>query len=132
MKKLWFCLVIALLPLCLGTERTVSSPAEKAPERHRSPIDVAVLPDGRQALTADGRYLAAASARSVQVRCWDTKTGKQLWERTLAQAFNLHGLTFRPDGKELVTAHMYDRQHPLNKSNIEQGWAINARLGRLT
>lgn len=84
------------------------------------------------ALTRDGRYLAAASGRSAQVRCWDTETGKRLWERTINDAFNLHGLAFGPDDNELVTAHIHDRHHPINKHNIEEGWALDNRLSRLT
>jgi cytochrome c peroxidase len=86
----------------------------------------------RLALTGDGRFLAAASGRSAQVRCWDTRTGKQLWERTVVDAFNLDGLTFSPDGKELVAAHMHDRHHAIAANNIEQGWALANRLCRMT
>jgi DNA-binding beta-propeller fold protein YncE len=50
------------------------------------------------ALSPDGRYLAAASTRSAQVRVWDTTTDKLYWERTIVDAFNLRGLTFTPDG----------------------------------
>jgi YVTN family beta-propeller protein len=86
----------------------------------------------RLALTRDGRFLAAASARSAQVRCWDTRTGKQLWERTILDAFNLHGLAFSPDDKELIAAHIHDRHHAMTRRNIEEGWALNNRLSRLT
>jgi DNA-binding beta-propeller fold protein YncE len=86
----------------------------------------------RLALTTDGRYLAAASARSAQVRCWDTQTGKPLWEHTITDAFTLHGLAFSPDGKELVATHCHDRHHAISASNIREGWAIDNRLTRLT
>jgi cytochrome c peroxidase len=86
----------------------------------------------RLALTRDGRYLAAASGRSAQVRCWDTRTGKQLWERKLYDTFNLHGLALSPDDKELITSHMCDRHHSITKRNIEEGWAIDNRLGHMT
>jgi cytochrome c peroxidase len=86
----------------------------------------------RLALTKDGRFLAAVSGRSAQVRCWDTQTGKQLWERTIVDAFNLHGLTFNPNDKELVTAHVHDRHHAITKQGIEAGWALDNRLSRLT
>lgn len=84
------------------------------------------------ALTRDGRHLAAISGRSAQVRCWDTQTGKQVWERTILDAFNLHGLAFSADDKELVAAHLHDRRHAIAKNNIEQGWALDNRLTRLT
>jgi cytochrome c peroxidase len=85
----------------------------------------------RLALSRDGRFLAAASARAGKVHCWDTRTGKQLWEKSFVGAFNMHGLTFSPDDKELVTAHVYEHCRAINKRNIEEGWALNNRLGRL-
>lgn len=85
----------------------------------------------RLALSRDGLALAAAGGRSAQVRCWDTRDGKVRWERTFADAFNLHGLTFSPDDKQLVTTQVKDRLHPFTKSNIENGWALDNRLGRL-
>jgi YVTN family beta-propeller protein len=85
----------------------------------------------RVALTRDGRFLAAGSGRSAQVRCWDTTTGKQLWEQAMYDVFNLHGLTISPDGKEIVTAQSYDRRHTITQHNISEGWAIDNRLGRM-
>lgn len=86
----------------------------------------------RLALSRDGRFLAAAGARSGRVWCWDTRGGGQVWERRIMGAFNLHGLTFSADGKELVAAHIHDRQRAINLRNIEEGWAIDNRLTRLT
>jgi DNA-binding beta-propeller fold protein YncE len=85
----------------------------------------------RLALTPDGRHLAAASGRSGEVRCWDTRTGKLVWERRVYDAFNLHGLALSPDGTELIASYVHHRQHPITKHHIEQGWAINSRLARL-
>jgi DNA-binding beta-propeller fold protein YncE len=85
----------------------------------------------RLALTRDGRHLAAACSRSGQVHFWDTREGKQLWERGFTDAFNLHGLALSPDGRELITAQVHDRRHPIAKSNIENSWALDSRLGRL-
>jgi cytochrome c peroxidase len=85
----------------------------------------------RLALTADGRYLAATSGRSAQVRCWDARAGKLLWERTVHDAFNLHGLTLSPDGKSLVTTLVHDHHHTIAKNMIENSWALDSRLARL-
>jgi cytochrome c peroxidase len=80
------------------------------------------------ALSPDGRYLAAASARSGQVRCWDTRDDLLPWERTIDDAFNLRGLVFTPDGEGLVCAHSVRRSFPVTKTNIEEGWVIDNRL----
>jgi cytochrome c peroxidase len=79
-------------------------------------------------LSADGRWLAAASTRSGQVRCWDMRSGKPHWERVIEDGFNLRGLAFTPDGKGLICAHVVHRDFPVSKENIEQGWVIDNRL----
>jgi cytochrome c peroxidase len=86
----------------------------------------------RLVLTRDGRFLAAAGGRSAKVTCWDTRTGKSHWERALTDAFNMHALALSPDDRELVTAQVHHRHHPLTRHHIEQGWALDNRLGRLT
>ncbi len=86
----------------------------------------------RLALSRDGRSLVAVSSRSAQVYCWDTQSGKRLWERKLLDGFNLHGLAFSPDDKELLIPHIHDRTRSISKRNIEEGWAIDNRLSRIT
>lgn len=86
----------------------------------------------RVALTKDGKRLVAASMRSSQVRCWDAATGKLAWERSIHDSFNLLGLAITPDDQEVITTQVHTRHHPIVKHNIEQGWALNSRLARMT
>lgn len=86
----------------------------------------------RLALSRDGRVLAAACTRAAHVCCWDTVTGKEIWDQPIHDAFNLLGLTFSPDDKELVTTQIHHRYHAMARHNIEQGWAIDNRLAKLT
>ena len=82
--------------------------------------------------SADGRFLAASSSRSAQVRLWDLESRKLLWERAVEDAFNLRGLAFAPDGEGLIVAHAVRGGHsPCRKWNIEEGWVIDSRLTRL-
>src|SRR5437763_681438 len=74
MKKMCGWLVIALCPLGLRSDGTVYSAPQPQPERHRSPVDVAVLPDGRHALTAN--------QTSDSVSLIDLVEGKVLAEQT--------------------------------------------------
>jgi DNA-binding beta-propeller fold protein YncE len=83
------------------------------------------------ALSADGRRLAAASSRSSQVRCWDTRTRRLVWERKVEDAFNLAGLTFTPAMDDLVCTHAVRREFPVTQENIAKGWVIDSRLTRL-
>jgi DNA-binding beta-propeller fold protein YncE len=82
------------------------------------------------ALSPDGRWLVAASSRSATVRCWDVRSVDVRWERRIEDAFNLRGLTFTPDGKEVICAHVVHREFPVSKENIEKGWVIDSRLSR--
>jgi cytochrome c peroxidase len=83
------------------------------------------------ALSADGRWLAAASSRSAQVRLWDLKADKLAWTRKIEDAFNLRGLTFTPDGKSILCAHCVRRSFPVSRENIDKGWVMDSRLTRL-
>ncbi|MFO0843993.1 MAG: YncE family protein [Gemmataceae bacterium] len=83
-------------------------------------------------LTKDGKQLIAASMRSSQVRCWDAATGKLVWERAINDSFNLLGLALTPDGQDVVTTQVHTRHHPIIKHNIEQGWALNSRVARMS
>lgn len=84
------------------------------------------------ALARDGKTLVVLCERSNQVHCLDTQSGKVVWKRTILDAFNLHGMALHPNGKDVVTTHCHDRHHPMTQNNIEQGWAMNNRLTRLT
>jgi DNA-binding beta-propeller fold protein YncE/mono/diheme cytochrome c family protein len=83
------------------------------------------------ALSPDGRFLAAASSRSAQVRLWDTASGKLVWTRKCEDAFNLRSLAFMPDGKALILAHVVKRSFPVSRENIDKGWVTDSRLTRL-
>jgi YVTN family beta-propeller protein len=83
------------------------------------------------ALSADGKWLAAASSLSAQVRVWNLQTGKLHWERTITDAFNLRGLVFTPDGQHVVVAHVVRRDFPVSRANIEEGWVTDSRLTML-
>ncbi len=84
----------------------------------------------RLALSADGRWLAAASSRSGQVRCWDTHSGALHWQRTIEDSFNLRGLAFTADASWLICSHVVRREFPVSRENIEAGWVTDSRLTR--
>ena len=83
------------------------------------------------AVSPDGKWLAAASSRSGQVRVWNLPDRKLHWTRTIPSAFNLRGLSFTPDGKDIVVAHSINRNLAVSLAFIEQGWVIDSRLSRL-
>ncbi len=83
------------------------------------------------AISTDGKWLAAASSKSAQVRCWNVDTGKLHWQREIGDAFNLRGLAFTPQDDAVICAHSVRRDFPVTKENIEEGWVIDSRLTRL-
>lgn len=91
----------------------------------------APLEPRRLALSRDGRYLAAVSSRSAEVRCWDLRTGQERWQQQLTCGFNLLDVAFSPDDRELVVPHIHDRIRSIGQNNIQEGWAIDNRLSRL-
>ncbi len=83
------------------------------------------------ALSPDGKWLAVASSRSAEVRCWNLQTGQLHWERLIDAAFNLRGLSFTPDSQAIICAHVVRRDLPVTRGHIEEGWIIDSRLTRL-
>src|SRR5262249_19079920 len=84
------------------------------------------------AFSPNGRWLAAASTRSGEVRCWDVQKCRLLWTRKIEDGFNLAGLVFTPAGQDLICTHVVRRDFPVTRENIGKGWVIDSRLTRLT
>src|SRR5947209_461950 len=97
MKKPWLWFAIALSPLFPAAERPLSSPPGPTPERHRSPADVAVLPGGRLALTANQ---TADSASLV-----DLAEGKVLAELPCGRRPT--GVACSGDGRRAVVSNQW-------------------------
>ena len=85
----------------------------------------------RLRLAPDGANLFVGCSRSATVRSFDTASGKENWSRPLEAAFNMTGLALDPKTGELITCQVFHRHHAMAKSNIEQGWALDNRLGRI-
>ncbi len=112
-----------------GTEEVVQLDCDHRQILHRWPAPR----EPRQVVVSrDGRWLAAASSRSGEVRCWDTASRQLLWQRRIEDGFNLRGLAFTPDSQALICAHGVRREFPVSKENIAQGWVIDSRLTRFS
>ena len=82
-------------------------------------------------LAPDGSTLYVGCSRGATVRAMQTATGKELWSRPMEAAFNMLGLALDSKAGELITCQVFHRHHAIAKSNIEQGWALDNRLGRI-
>ncbi len=78
-----------------------------------------------------GKNILVGSGRSATVTKLSLPDLKTVWVAPFPSAFNMVGLAFGPAEKEVITCQAYDRHHSIAKHNIEQGWAIDNRLGRL-
>ncbi len=78
-----------------------------------------------------GKNVLVGSSRLATVSKLSLPDLKTVWVAPFPSAFNMAGLAFGPGEKEIVTCQAYDRHHSIAKHNIEQGWAIDNRLGRL-
>src|SRR5262245_49361903 len=93
MKRLWFCLVLLVCPWSPVADTVHSS----APEPHRSPCDLAVLPDGHRALTAN------PTANSVSLV--DLDKGVVLAEQACGQKPS--GVACSPDGRRAAVSNLW-------------------------
>jgi len=85
----------------------------------------------RVLVDAQGKNLLVGSTRAATVTRLSLPDLKTVWLSNFPEAFNMMGLAFGPGGKEILTCQNFDRHHSIAKHNIEQGWAIDNRLGRL-
>lgn len=75
--------------------------------------------------------VVVGSTRSARVRGFDPVSGKQLWQRSLHDSFNLLGLAAHPTGDQVVSTFVFHRHHAIARNNIEQGWALDNRVARI-
>ena len=75
--------------------------------------------------------VVVGSTRSARIRGFDPATGKQLWQRSLHDSFNLLGLAAHPAGDQVVSTFVFHRHHAIARNNIEQGWALDNRVARI-
>jgi cytochrome c peroxidase len=111
-----------------GEDAVIALDWESRKVRHRWP---APREPRYLALSPDGRWLAAASSRSAQVRLWDRATGQLVWTRKIEDAFNLRCLAFASDRRSVICAHVIKRSFPVSRENIDKGWVTDSRLTRL-
>lgn len=96
-KTFWLLFAPALCLAIVSADRGLRSAPEARPEPHRSPIDVAVLPDGRRALTANHT--------SDSVSLIDLAEGKVLAE--LACERRPAAVACSPDGRRAVVSNLW-------------------------
>lgn len=94
----------------------------------RRKIDVGRWPRG-VALAPNGR-LAVACSGAGGVSVVDTATDTLLFEENFV-GLNLGQLALSPDGNEVYFPWVAYGANPISKNNIQQGWVIASRIGRV-
>jgi DNA-binding beta-propeller fold protein YncE len=87
----------------------------------RWPRSVALAPNGR---------LAVACSGSGGVSVVDTQTGTLAFEENFV-GINLGQLALSPDNTEVFFPWIAYGSNPISKNNIQQGWVIASRIGRV-
>ncbi len=97
MRRTAFCLMVTVLVCCLGAQRTLRYAPASTPERHRSPIDIVVLPGGQLALTANHT--------SDSVSLVDLRTGKLIAEQACGR--RPAGVACSRDGRRAAVSNSW-------------------------
>ena len=115
-------LVLPFLGLLAVVARPSPDAATEAPQRHRSPVDVAILPDGRRALTAN------QTADTVSLI--DLEAGKILAE--VACGRRPMAIVCSPDGRRAAVSNTWsDSVSLFELSDIGLKQVAEVAVGRL-
>jgi YVTN family beta-propeller protein len=91
-------------------------------------------PVGREpwhlALSPDGKTLAVANTRGASVTVLDTQTGRPR-HTVKTNGLNLRSVVLSPDAKWAYVPFISDRGFPVTNQNIDRGWVVGNRLGRV-
>lgn len=82
------------------------------------------------ALSPDGKRLAVGNARGQTVSIIDTTTGA-VTHTVKVRGRNLRHIAVSPDGQWAYVPHISERGLPATKNNIDNGWVVANRLGRV-
>ncbi|MGC4045811.1 MAG: c-type cytochrome [Armatimonas sp.] len=81
-------------------------------------------------LALSGKKLIVGTTRGRAVALIDTTTGKPLYSVSLSGR-NTRRLALSPDGKWAYVPFIAERLAAANRSNIDRGWVVGNRLGRV-
>ncbi len=82
-------------------------------------------------LSGDDRRLAIGSGGDGNIMVVDTDTGEELYQEPLANGNNLGQMRTSADGKYAYFTWMVYRTNPISVSNIQRGWVLASRIGRV-
>lgn len=83
------------------------------------------------ALTPDGKNLAVGNARSQDMSVIDAAERKVRYTVRM-RGRNLRTVAIAPDGEWAYVPYISEQGRPTTKDNIDQGWVIASRLGRVS
>ena len=82
-------------------------------------------------LSPDGNRLAVGNGGDSNIMVVDTQSGKQLYDERLSNGTNLGQMRTSADGKYAYFTWMVYRTNPINIGNIQRGWVLASRIGRV-
>jgi YVTN family beta-propeller protein len=82
-------------------------------------------------LSLDGKRLAVGNGGDGNIMVLDTESGTELYQEPLANGNNLGQMRTSADGQYAYFTWMVYRTNPINVSNIQRGWILASRIGRV-
>ncbi len=82
-------------------------------------------------LSADDRRLAVGNGGDGNIMVLDTQSGDELYQEPLANGNNLGQMRTSSDGVYAYFTWMVYRTNPITVSNIQRGWVLASRIGRV-
>ncbi len=82
-------------------------------------------------LSLDGKRLAVGNGGDGNIMVVDTESGEELYQEPLANGCNLGQMRTSADGQYAYFTWMVYRTNPINVSNIQRGWILASRIGRV-
>jgi YVTN family beta-propeller protein len=82
-------------------------------------------------LSQDGTRLAVGCSGDSKIAVVDTQSGEMLYDVKLANGVNFGHMATSPDGQHAYFTWMVYRTNPISVRNIQQGWILASRIGRV-
>jgi mono/diheme cytochrome c family protein len=83
------------------------------------------------AISPDGSRLAVGLSGASAIAVHDTTSGELLYDEPLSGGINIGQMQCSADGKQVYFPWMIYRTNPISQSNIQRGWVLASRIGRV-
>lgn len=83
------------------------------------------------AVSPDGTRIAVGLSGESTIAVHDSASGELLYDEPLSGGINIGHLQCSADGQQVYFPWMIYRSNPISQSNIQRGWVLASRIGRV-